>query len=180
MTWITNENVSGFHCSKASHWALDDLMVLFVLYNLKKSYFVEQKKSYGSDFLSTQRVSRKQNTLLQNKRIGFDRRSVRCFQKRISLHRVRVQRRGADSRLVMCRVSHTKHTHTCHLSKTVLLESIAMVMNDVTTGKYDWQVHSVYISDSQHCSKIVLQTHLFSVICFFFFPFVGSQNISVK
>lgn len=94
MAWITNDNVSTFHwCSKASHWALDDLMVLFVLYKLKKydSDFVEQKKSYRSDNLSAQRVIRNWNTLLQNKRIGSDR-SVRCFQKCISLYRVRVQR----------------------------------------------------------------------------------------
>lgn len=38
------------------------------------SDFVEQKKSYRSDNLSAQRVIiRNRNTLLQNKRIGFDR-----------------------------------------------------------------------------------------------------------
>lgn len=74
-------------------------------------------------------------------------------------------KRGTDNSLVMCRVSHT-NTHSSfssgHLSKTVLLESIAMVMNDVTMGKHDWQVHSVYISVSQHRSKIALLTCLFS------------------
>lgn len=83
-------------------------------------------------------------------------------------------KRGTDNSLVMCRVSHT-NAHASfssgHLSKTVLLESIAMVMNDVTMGKHDWQVHSVYISVSQHCSKIALLTRLFFCNMLLFLPF---------
>lgn len=123
--------------------------------------------------MKKQKVVIKQ-TLLQNKRIGCDRKIVRCFQKCISLSTGFEYR--ADNSLVMCTLvsESRKHTYTSfssgHLSKTVLLESIAMVMNDVIIRES--MIDRCILFTSQFLSTaIASQSHLFFPISLFFLPF---------
>ncbi len=100
---------------------------------------------------------------MQNKRFGLIERLSGVFRNAFLSTGFEYR---ADNSLVMC-----KHTHTSfssgHLSKTVLLESIAMVMNDVTMIDRRILFTSQFLS-----TAIASQSRLFLPISLFFFPFV--------